>query len=302
MTAFLGEWATRLMDRWLTALVAPGLLWIAVVVVATRLGQDTPFRFGLVVDWLDGLAREPALRSTAVVVLAAVAAVLAGGAVGQLAGFLGRVAERCWALPGILPPASWLLAARRRRWDRATRRLREAVLRAAELGAERADAGRADATALRRHRRRGRLGRGRPTRPTRVGDRYARTVERVRRVNGLDDLALVWPRLWSVLPDSLRADVTAARDSAGDAARLFGWGFLYLAVSVCWWPAALLGISVLAVATARARSTCENLATLIETAVDLHSVDLCAQLGLPSAPSAVAAGQAITDRLNNASP
>ncbi|MFE3152092.1 hypothetical protein ACFXJ6_36505 [Streptomyces sp. NPDC059218] len=301
MNAFLEGLATRLMDRWFTALVAPGLLWVAVLVAATRLGQDKPFQLGLLSDWLDRLSQEPALHEPAVVILIAVAALLAGGAIGQIAGALGGVVERCWALPCTLPPAAWLLAARRRRWDRATRRLREAVLHAVELDAQRADTERVDAMALRRHRQRDRLGPGRPLRLTRVGDRYARTAERVRRVNGLDDLALVWPRLWTVLPDSLRTEVAAARDRTSDAARLSGWGVLYITISACWWPASLLGVSLLVVSTVRARSTSENLAALIETAIDLHNADLAEQLGLPPAPSAVAAGHAITAQLSGSS-
>ncbi|MER7199907.1 MULTISPECIES: hypothetical protein [unclassified Streptomyces] len=284
--------ATKLVDRWLTALVAPGLLWLVVLAAATRLEQSAPFRFGPLGDWLDRLSGIPALHTPAVVVLVAVAAMLAGGVVGQVASVLGGVVERCWAIPGALPPATWLLAARRRRWDRATRRLREAILRAAEL-----DAQQTDAMALRRHRQRDRLGPGRALRPTRIGDRYARTAERVRCVNGLDDLALVWPRLWIVLPDPLRAEVAAARDSTSDAARLSGWGVLYLTISACWWPCALVGACLVVVSVLRARSTGENLAVLIETAVDLHSKDLTERLGLPPAESTVAAGHAITARL-----
>jgi hypothetical protein len=301
VNTFLVELATKLMDRWLTALVAPGLLWVAVLVSATQLGQDAPFEIDRLSDWLDWLSRQPALHAPAVVILLAVTAVLAAGTVGLLAGALGGLVERCWALPGALPPAAWLLAARRRRWDWATRRLREAVLHAVELDAQGADTGRADALALRRQRQRVRLGPARPVRTTRIGDRYARTAERVRRVNGLDDLALVWPRLWTVLPDSLRTEIAAARDGTSDAARLFGWGMLYLAISACWWPAALLGAAIFAVATIPARSTSENLAALIETAVDLHSADLSERLGLPPTPSAVAAGHAITNRLSGTS-
>ncbi|BFP53649.1 hypothetical protein SCMC78_34560 [Streptomyces sp. CMC78] len=300
MNTFLVELATRLMDRWLTALVAPGLLWMAVLVSATRLGQTTPFELVRLSDWLVSLSRQPALQTTAVAILLAVTVVLAAGVVGLLAGALGGLAERCWALLGVLPPAAWLLEARRRRWDGATRRLRGAILQAAERDAQGADAGRADALALRRRRQRDRLGPARPVRPTRIGDRYARTAERVRRVNGLDDLALVWPRLWTVLPDPLRTEIAAARVGTSDAARLFGWGTLYLALSVCWWPAALLGTAIFAVATVRARSTSENLSALIETAVDLHSADLSERLGLPAASSQVAAGQAITDQLRGA--
>ncbi|MFF4752166.1 hypothetical protein ACWD5R_10740 [Streptomyces sp. NPDC002514] len=298
MNAFLAELATKLMDRWLTALVAPGMLWVAVLVATTRLGQDAPFAFERLSAWLDRLARYPAVHAPVVVMLLAVAVVLAGGAVGLLVGALGGLVERCWALPGDLPPAAWLLKARRRRWDRATLRLRTAVLGAVERGADGADTRRADTLVLRRQRQRVRLGQSRPVRPTRIGDRYARTAERVRQVNGFDDLALVWPRLWTVLPDSLRAEITVARDGTSDAARLFGWGALYLVLSAWWWPAAPLGVAVLAVATVRARSTTENLADLIETAVDLHSADLSARLGLPAASSPAAAGHAITARLS----
>jgi len=61
------------------------------------------------------------------------------------------------------------------------------------------------------------------------------------------------------------------QDTYTASGRLVGWGILYLALSAIWWPAAPIGITVLAAAALQAPASADVLADLIETACDLHS-------------------------------
>ena len=64
-----------------------------------------------------------------------------------------------------------------------------------------------------------------PTCPTWSGDRIHAATVRVERDHHLD-LATVWPYLWLTMPDSTRAEITAARDALSRATTLAGWGLL----------------------------------------------------------------------------
>ncbi|SEN20636.1 hypothetical protein SAMN05216267_1002279 [Actinacidiphila rubida] len=297
--AFLAGIGTRLADRWVNAVLLPGLLWLAVLVAGLHLGQAHAFAVGRLGGWLDRLAARPAAHAPGTVALAACAIALAAAGVGLAAGACGGLVERLWALPGDRRPAAWLLAWRRRRWDLAERQLKAAILAAARGAGGRDDAV-LDARVRACRRRRARLGPARPERPLRTGDRFARTTVRIARVNGLNDLALAWPRLWTVLRDQLRTDVSTARDTYAATARLAGWGLLHLALAAVWWPAALVGATVLVTSALRAQAAADVLADLIETACDLHLDDLATGLGLPAALEGAAVGHAVTARLRGA--
>ncbi|MER7693830.1 hypothetical protein [Streptomyces sp. NPDC097610] len=301
MGAFLAGVGTKLADRWVNALLLPGLLWTALLAAGVHLGQAHAFAADHLSEWLDQLAARPATHASGTVALTACATLLAGAGVGMLAGGLGGLVERLWALPDDRPAAAWLLARRRQRWDAAERQLKTAILQAARGTDGQNDA--AHAARVRAcQRRRARLGAGRPQRPTRIGDRFARTTTRTAQFNGLDDLALAWPRLWTMLPDQLRTDIVTARDAYAATARLAAWGLLYLALTAAWWPAALIGAPVLATATGRAHAAADVLADLIETACDLHLNDLAKRLGLPTTQDTASIGHAITARLRTTAP
>lgn len=296
ISSFLAGIGTKLADRWLNALLLPGLLWTGTLAAGLRMGHDHPFAVAQLGDWLNQLTTRPAVHTVGTVTLAASAILLASVGVGLLAGTLGGLVERLWALPGDLPPASWLRARRQHRWDMARKRLKTAIRRAAQATDTRAALSRAGVVRA-RQRQQSRLGPARPSHITRIGDRFARTATRTTQVNGLDDLSLVWPRLWSVLPSELRDDLTTARTAYAATARLAAWGLLYLAISAVWWPAALIGSTVLATATVRGDAAANVLADLIESACDLHLTDLGDRLSIPVAASASDTGHAITERL-----
>lgn len=297
MTVFLAQIGTKLAERWVNALLLPGLLWTALLAMALHLGHSQPFAVGRLGAWLDQLASRPAVHAPGTVALAVGAVLLIAAGVGLLAGALGGLVERLWALPADVPPTVWLLHRRRQRWDRATHRLKMALLQAAQPARHNVDPHLAAVRVRACQRRRARLGPARPAWPTWVGDRYARTATRAAEVNGLHDLTLVWPRLWAVLPGELRADITAARTAYAATARLAAWGLLYTALAAAWWPAALLGPAILTTAVPRARAAADVLADLIETAADLRITDLADRLGIPAAPPTADTGHAISARL-----
>lgn len=87
-------------------------------------------------------------------------------------------------------------------------------------------------------------------------------------------------QLWTVLPTELRTDLAAARSGYAAMARLAGWATLYAVLVVVWWPAALIGGTVLITAGWQTPDTADVLADLVETALDLHVSTLASQLGL----------------------
>lgn len=144
-----------------------------------------------------------------------------------------------------------------------------------------------------------RLATEQPDRPTWCGDRMNAVAVRLERDVNLD-LALVWPQLWLVVPETVRAELTAARQALTRASTLAGWAVLYTSLIVVWWPAAPL-VAVLAVtARSRIRAASDSLAALVEAAARLHAADLARQLGLDIAgPFGLDTGDALTRMLRS---
>lgn len=314
MNALVAELGTKIADRWLKSLLAPGVLWVAVLTLGLIEGKADPFAVTRLNTWLNNLAARPSAHApgSILIVVAGVAAV--SSAIGLLAGLLGTLVEQLWGSQGRRPPAAWLLRARRRLWDTMASPQRQAICQAKALQAEAARHAREaenpshnmqelheelrelDEEIDKRSRRLAWVSESQPAHPTWIGDRYARSADRFRTVNGLDDMTLVWPRLWTVLSDTLRAEITSARDSYGGTARLCAWGVLYLPLAIVWWPAALLGAGIIVTAALRARPAADNLASLVETAADLYLAELARQLGITQT-SRTAMGQAVIDQL-----
>jgi len=124
VSAFLAELGTKLADRWLQALLLPGLLWAGVLATALDLGQRHPFDLARLSSGLNQLATRPAARAPGTVILAAAGIFLASAGVGLTAGAGGALIQRLWTPSGDLPPASWLQSQRQRRWDEAAEALR----------------------------------------------------------------------------------------------------------------------------------------------------------------------------------
>ena len=262
MTTFLGEVGQKLADRWATLLAVPGLLFVAAVTVTAVLGQDHAVSYADLSHQISAWATSPALKSPGGAVLI-VTAVLAGSLVaGLTAAVGGRFVEKLWSLPGEHPPARWL-----GQW----RRTRSAKYKRI------ADTSGDPATVLRAMAKADRICLVEARCPTWIGDRLRACHIRIAKGYGLD-LAAIWPRLWLILPDTARTELGAVRESFSAAARLTAWAVLYLLLAIWWWPAAVAAMVTGADAIAKGRLAVENLADLVEAAVDLYGAELAGKL------------------------
>ena len=75
---------------------------------------------------------------------------------------------------------------------------------------------------------------------------------RVSKMYGLD-LASAWPRLWLIVPATVRAELGAAYAEFSGAARLTAWAILYLVLSIWWWPAIPIAVITGIAAISKAR-------------------------------------------------
>ncbi|MEO3778411.1 hypothetical protein ABGB16_16475 [Micromonospora sp. B11E3] len=275
MIGLLTEVGKRVSGRWMTAVLLPGVLLVAVGAVAVALGHTRPFDLEHLAAAAERAGRDLAARPGRLVVVVSAVGVGAGLA-GTAARGLGLLAQWWWL-------REWFLTGgliTRSRWSRRSRTL--------------AAARRAGTPTVAAYL---------PQRPTWLGDRVRLVEARVRAQYHVS-AALVWPRLWLLLDADARQPVTDARTRYGEAVALVGWGCLYLALGLRWWPALLVGAGVLLTAWRRLRDTLAELAELIESAIDLRLRDLAAALGLPLAGAEVSAseGRALDDRLGKSGP
>ncbi|MEY9860039.1 hypothetical protein ABH935_005675 [Catenulispora sp. GAS73] len=296
MNGFLAELGKKAADRWLELLILPGLLWLGALVVSVRLGQRHALNAARMRLWIDQTAARPASHDLAAVLLVGVAALLGSAAVGLAVSGSAALVQRLWVLPGDLPPLSWLLSWRQKNWDAAAARLKTAIAAAAQPQRHGLDTNVAERHAQRAQYRLNRIGTTRPRRPTAIGDRFLQAGTHLRSSSGIDP-DIMWPRLWSVLPDTFRADLASAQESYTNASRLVSWGLAYLVLAALWWPSAAVSVAVLLTAVARVRSAAVTLASLVETAVDLHLTTLAAALGISDTAPRAEIGAAIGNLL-----
>ncbi len=281
MTGFLTEIGTKLADRWAALLALPGLLYLAAVTAAAVLGQhhslSYPFLSRKVTSW----AGSPVLKSAGGTVLIA-AAILAGSVFAGLAAIAcGRFIETLWTLPGRHPPARWLTGWRKRRSAAAKAIADNPLSTPAEVS-----------SAIRQANR---ICLIEPDCPTWIGDRLRACHIRIARTYGLD-LTAAWPRLWLIVPDTVRTELGAARDAFSAATRLTAWAVFYLILAAWWWPALPIALITGTTAIIKGRLATGNLADLVESAVDLHGSELGPPMGLPG-PLTPAVGRQLTTRM-----
>jgi len=273
MTALIGEVTRRLPDRWLAATLGPGVLWLAVAVLAVRLGQAD----ALSVDAVTRTARQigdlvgdrPAqavvygLLALAAAVVVSSAARLLGAGIRTM--WLGR-----WRGPAAWPArllSEWRARRARTRLKRAGTRLPESYL---------------------------------PHCPTWIGDRLRLADVRVTAQYGLS-LALVWPRLWQLVDADTRTLVQQARDRFDLAGTLAGWAAWYCVLVVFWWPGAVIAAVLVSVAWWRGRIAAAVFGDAVEATVDLKHRALTEALGHrlePGTPLPPATADAINDQLH----
>ncbi|MFI6317665.1 hypothetical protein ACIBG8_09105 [Nonomuraea sp. NPDC050556] len=289
MIGLLGEVGKRLLDKWLTLLVIPGLLFVGTAAAGIQLGHVHALDAPALSRWITTRLESSHPDNTGAALLAIVAVGLAAAGAGLCAAALGRLISVLWALPASRGPIGLLTRRRRDRWNEANAAVTAAVT-ASITGA----APQALATALAA---RDKISLTEPTRPSWTGDRLSAPASRVRTAYGLD-LGAVWPRLWLLLPDATRTELLAAHTAYTSATRLSGWAIIYALLTPFWWPAVPVALVTALAAHLQTRAAAETLADLTESAVDLYAPDLASQLGLATVrPFPSAAGFEVTAAL-----
>lgn len=118
-----------------------------------------------------------------------------------------------------------------------------------------------------------------PGRPTWMGDRTYALEQIAQHRYGLD-LAFTWSRLWLVLPDTVRTEITTVNAAFAAAVATATWAWPYMLLATLWWPAALIAIGIGVTGWARTRAAIADLAALSEAALDLHGRTLAIALGV----------------------
>jgi hypothetical protein len=325
VNALLAGVAGKLADRWVTAVLTPGALLLAAIVIAAKLGQRHALDVARLSRWIDMVAVSPGAHSAGAIVLTAALVLAAAVAAGLVAAALGGLVRRLFLVPGNRPPASWLRAWRLHRWLRADQSARRAGADAIE--AERravrstearrsgtsgtgaaggsviapeadydadAESARARARARAAAARRDAICLTQPDCPTWAADRLRAAGLRVYQAYGLD-LEAAWPRLWTLASDAMRTDLADGQEKYATAMGLYGWAVLYLVVGVWWWCGAVAAVMLFVVGYALAREAVDSLAGLAESAADLLGLDLARCLGLTvEGPLTPESGERIT--------
>lgn len=306
MTDLWSELAKKLADRWLTLLVLPGVLYLAVAAAAYTLGNRHPFDVELLARTVTAQAKNPAVTHASGQILLLVVTAAAAAAAGVTAQAVGVFIERGvlaagwaqWPTPAAAVIRRWV-ALRQSRWDYFDRTIEnELDLALAPNPADRPSPAARQAAAGRR----ARISAERPERPTWTGDRIQAVVMRLDRAHWVD-IAVIWPYLERVIPDELRSDIIEARASVTRSATLGGWAVLYALPTWWWWPAAPLALIIAIAARYRIRSGADAYAGLIETAARMYIPALATRLGIDHAgPLDRDLGAAVTRHLRNVIP
>ncbi|MEU2129860.1 hypothetical protein [Streptomyces sp. NPDC018352] len=265
MNSLLAEVGRKLADRWLSALVLPGALFVAAAMCGWWLGHPHALDTGRLEDAVRGLGQQLSGRPAAVLLAVAGALLGATGAGLAVQGAAVGV-RRAWVARR---PARWVARRRRRAQGAQARRGRTPPARYL------------------------------PARATAIGDRFRLVDQRVDAQYGLA-VALAWPRLWLLLPDTATAAIRDATTRYRAATEVTAWGMLYLLLGAFWWPSVLVGLVAVAVGQVRGRSSGAALADLVEAAVDIHQRPLAETLGidLPHGRITPEEGARINDILN----
>ncbi|WP_158853090.1 hypothetical protein [Saccharothrix deserti] len=297
MGGFFQQLAKILADRWISLLVLPGAFFLGAAWVATGLGQSHAWDVPLLADHANrAAARGSALPAGAQALLLVAVLLVASGTglvVQALAGLTRRVWLGQWYRP-FRALAAARTASRRARWHRLVE-ARRALEKAHPATRTRGQQDEINTVAERANR----LALAEPGRPTWMGDRIHAVESIAYHRYGLD-LTFGWSRLWLVLPETTRAELTAAHATFAAAVATGTWALPYLVLTVFWWPAALVAAGIGVTGWVRARAAVADLSTLTEAAVDLHGRTLAHALGIgdpaeSSGPLTLSEGDQVTD-------
>ena len=137
--------------------------------------------------------------------------------------------------------------------------------------------------------------------PTRLGNVLRAAEDRCAVKYGLDAI-ICWPRLWLLLPDSTKTELSATRNALNMTALLWTWSLLFLLwapIFRVWWPL-LLGMLSMWLAHRWMIQSAQVYGSLLESAFDLYRFQLYKALHwpLPKTPAEERdLGQKLTDYL-----
>jgi hypothetical protein len=266
VSKFFEELAKNLADRWLALLVLPGALFLVVAVAGEWLGNPAALDWPRLRDGtamlIASLARQPVGMQVVLLVVVLLGAAGVGLAVQALAGLTRAVWLGRWPAP----LARQRVRARQQKW------LDVVAQRRSRSADQHADIDRLAARA-------NRIALAVPGRPTWMGDRM-HAVEQVAFDRYGLDVTFGWPRLWLVLPETVRAEISAAEAGFAAAVATGTWSLPYLALAFVWWPASVVGLAFGLTGWSRARTAISDLASLSEAAVDLYGRTLAQALGV----------------------
>ncbi|TGO02778.1 hypothetical protein PN36_19325 [Candidatus Thiomargarita nelsonii] len=116
--------------------------------------------------------------------------------------------------------------------------------------------------------------------PTRLGNILRAAEQRPQEKYGLDAI-ICWPRLWLVLPDAAKAEITQARNNLNDAAQIWLWGVLLVIWTVWTWWAIPVALLLAFVAYHWMIQAAEIYVQLVESSFDLYRFSLYNSLHWP---------------------
>ena len=293
MGKFFDALAAKLAERWATYLVLPGLLFTASAVFGSQVGHRHALDRDMLVETVLNLTTTIARQSVGTQVILACVVLLVATGVGLVAQALAGVTRAIWLGQWPWPLRRRQSSRRRERWLRLVQHRR-----ALEQARPRASRTHEEQRAINQAAQRiNRLSLAEPDRPTWMGDRI-NAVERVALDRYGLDLPFTWPRLWLVLPETTRTEITTAHAAFVAAAATGTWAWPYAFLAVFWWPASLIGAGIMLTGWVRARSAISDLTTLSEAAVDVHARKLAIELAVAGpesvGPLTVDEGERIT--------
>jgi hypothetical protein len=283
--------ASKVGEQWAAALLTPAFAFWAGGLAAWAV----PDRWHDLDRWLH---TAPLTVAVAAAVSALILVVVSGAIVQRLTLPLLRLLEGYWP-PWLGPLRRALVHVRGRRLNRGEQRW-QALAAAADQGDPNA---RAAFVALDAQLRRV---------PTLAGNRMPTRLGNILRAAetwpadkyGLD-APKCWPRLWLVLPETARKELSGARSSLDQGAAAWLWGLLF-AVWIPWaWWAVIVAVAVPAGAYLWMLAAASAYGDLIESAFDVHRAALYEAVGYraPSDPALeVRAGNALTAYLWDGTP
>jgi hypothetical protein len=131
--------------------------------------------------------------------------------------------------------------------------------------------------------------------PTKTGNIMRAGERRPAEKYGLDAI-VAWPRLWLLLPDDTRSELSQARSALDSSVAALIWGVLFFGfTALAWWAALVAAVVVIAVYLFWIPDRAAVFADLLESAFDVHRGLLYKSLRwpLPATPRAerLAGGQ-----------